>query len=132
VYLQNVHVWKTHISQIREIEAKEYVGYGCTFESRRKTRVATIPVGYADGLKRALSNGVGSVEISGSLAPIIGRVCMDMTMVDVTDVQCKEGDEVILLGGKITLKEMAEQCSTIPYEILTSISNRVKRKYIKE
>lgn len=132
VYLQNVHVWKTHISQIREIEAKEYVGYGCSFEAKRKTRVATIPVGYADGLKRALSNGIGSVEISGSLAPIIGRVCMDMTMVDVTDIHCKEGDEVILLGGKITLKEMAEQCSTIPYEILTSISNRVKRKYIKE
>lgn len=89
-------------------------------------------MGYADGLKRALSNGIGRVEISGSLAPIIGRVCMDMTMVDVTDIPCKEGDEVILLGGKITLNDMANQCSTIPYEILTSISNRVKRKYIKE
>ncbi len=131
-HLQNVHRWTTHISQIREIEANDFVGYGCSFEATQKMRIATLPVGYADGLKRILSNGRGAVEISGQLAPIVGRVCMDMTMVDVTHISCAEGDEAILLGGKITLKKMAEGCATIPYEVLTSISNRVKRKFIKE
>jgi alanine racemase len=131
-HLQNVHRWTTHISQIREIESHDFVGYGCSFEATQKMRIATLPVGYADGLKRILSNGKGAVEISGQLAPIVGRVCMDMTMVDVTNISCAEGDEAILLGGKITLKKMAEECSTIPYEVLTSISNRVKRKFIKE
>ncbi len=132
MHLQNVHRWTTHISQIREIEAHDFVGYGCSFEATQKMRIATLPVGYADGLKRILSNGRGAVEISGQLAPIVGRVCMDMTMVDVTNISCTEGDEAILLGGKITLKKLAEECSTIPYEVLTSISNRVKRKFIKE
>lgn len=131
-HLQNVHRWTTHISQIREIKSHDFVGYGCSFEASKKMRIATLPVGYADGLKRILSNGNGAVEISGQMAPIVGRVCMDMTMVDVTNISCAEGDEAILLGGKITLKKMAEECSTIPYEILTSISNRVKRKFIKE
>ena len=131
-YLQNVHRWKTHISQIRNIESGDCVGYGCTFEATKDMRIATLPVGYADGLKRMLSNGKGQVEIEGQLAPIVGRVCMDMTMVDVTQIHCEEGDEVLLIGGKITLKKIAEECSTIPYEILTSISNRVKRKFIKE
>jgi alanine racemase len=131
-YLQNVHRWKTHISQIRNIESGDCVGYGCTFEATKGMRIATLPVGYADGLKRLLSNGKGQVEIAGQLAPIVGRVCMDMTMVDVSQIHCEEGDEVLLIGGRITLKKIAEECSTIPYEILTSISNRVKRKFIKE
>jgi alanine racemase len=92
--------------------------------------IATIPVGYADGYKRMLSNGVGWAMVNGVKASVVGRVCMDMLMIDITEVSAKEGDEVILLGNEITLKEMSRLCDTIPYEILTSISQRVKRIYI--
>jgi alanine racemase len=129
--LQGVHHWKTYISQLRTIPTGDYVGYGCSFRSDVETRIATLPVGYADGFKRMLSNGMGEVSIQGKMAPVIGRVCMDMIMVNVTDIACEEGDEVELLGSHVTLKDWAQKCQTIPYEILTSISTRVKRKYIK-
>jgi alanine racemase len=129
--LQGVHIWKTYISQLRTIAAGDYVGYGCSFRSDVETKIATLPVGYADGFRRSLSNGIGAVHINGNMAPVIGRVCMDMIMVNVTGIRCQEGDEVELLGPHITLQDWARKCQTIPYEILTSISNRVKRKYIK-
>ncbi len=129
--LQDVHFWKTYISQLRTIPSGDYVGYGCSFRSDVETKIATLPVGYADGFRRSLSNGIGEVSIHGKIAAVIGRVCMDMIMINVTGIDCQEGDEVELLGPHIKLKDWALKCQTIPYEILTSISTRVKRKYIK-
>ena len=94
--------------------------------------MAVLPVGYADGLPRLLSNGKGSVWVSGKRCAIVGRVCMDMTMVDVTGLNVKEGDEVEIFGKNIDIHEMANWCGTISYEILTGISNRVKRIFIKQ
>ncbi len=130
--LKNVVTFKTVISRISEIETGETVSYGRRFKAERKTRIATIPVGYADGIRRSLGYGNGSVNIHGNLAKIIGTVCMDMLMLDVTDISCKEGDEVIIFGEKPTISEVAEQIGTIPYEVLTSISSRVKRVYYRE
>jgi alanine racemase len=95
-------------------------------------KIATIPVGYADGLRRSMSNGKGYVIIKGKKAPIVGNVCMDMTMVDITLIDCEEGEEVEVFGSQITLNEFALMCQTIPYEVLTSISHRVKRVYLQD
>lgn len=130
--LKNVVTFKTVISRISEIEAGETVSYGRRFKAERKTRIATLPVGYADGIRRSLGNGVGSVNVHGKLVPIVGTVCMDMLMLDVTDCPCKEGDEVIIFGENPSISEIAEQMATIPYEVLTSISSRVKRVYYRE
>src|SRR5690606_5925753 len=130
--LKNVVTFKTVISRISEIEPGETVSYGRKFKAEQPTRVATLPVGYADGLRRSLGNKVGNVNINGKLTPIIGTVCMDMLMVDVSGMNCKEGDEVILFGENPTITEVAEKTGTIPYEILTSISARVKRVYYRE
>ncbi|MFM7309960.1 MAG: alanine racemase, partial [Flavobacteriales bacterium] len=129
---QVVSSLNTVISQIKSIQAGESVGYGRSFKADKDMRIATIPIGYADGLPRMLSNGKGAVFISGKRAPIVGRVCMDMTMVDVTDLDCKEGDSVEIFGKNITLLEFAKMCDTIPYEVLTSIPQRVKRVYVQE
>jgi alanine racemase len=129
-YLQPVHRWLSHISQIMKVPAGDSVGYGRSFMAKHEMRIATIPVGYADGYKRILSNGKGWIMINGERANVVGRVCMDMLMVDVSAIEAKEGDEVMLLGGEMTLDTMAMLCETIPYEILTSISQRVKRIYI--
>lgn len=94
--------------------------------------IATISIGYADGFPRSLSQGKGSVTINGSSCPIIGNVCMDMTMVDVTGVTCAESDQVIVFGDSPTLQEFSRACDTIPYEALTRISHRVKRVFYKE
>ena len=130
--LKCVATFKTLISQISEIEKGETVSYGRRFKAERKSKIATIPVGYADGIRRSLGNGVGKVNIHGNIVPIIGTVCMDMLMVDVTDIQCKEGDEVIVFGENPTVVEVAKEMGTIPYEVLTSISSRVKRIYYRE
>lgn len=130
--LKNVVTFKTVISRISEIKPGETVSYGRRFKAERKSRIATIPVGYADGIRRSLGNGVGKVNIHGNPVPIIGTVCMDMLMLDVTDFSCKEGDEVIIFGENPTISEMAKQMGTIPYEVLTSISSRVKRVYYRE
>jgi alanine racemase len=95
-------------------------------------KVATIPIGYADGISRHWGNGVGYVTIHNQKATIVGSVCMDMLMVDVTDITCFEGDSVIIFGENPTVIEMAEKLQTIPYEILTSISQRVKRVFYRE
>lgn len=123
---------KTVISQIKNIGIGESVGYGRSFRADKPLTIATIPLGYADGLRRSLSNGVGEVEIAGKRCPIVGRVCMDMMMIDITGVNAKEGDEVIIFGSSISLIELAQKSGTIAYEILTSISSRVKRVYLSE
>ena len=130
-YLENVGTLKSIISQIRTINTGESVGYGRRFVAEKVTKIATIPIGYADGISRHWGNGLGYVMINNKKASIIGSVCMDMLMVDVTDVRCKEGDEVIIFGEDPTVVFMAEKLDTIPYEILTSISQRVKRVFYR-
>jgi alanine racemase len=125
--LETVGTLKTTISQIKYIPAGETVGYGRRGKIERDTRIATIAVGYADGYDRRLGNGVGKVWINGQLVPVIGNICMDMCMVDITDVKAQEGDEVIIFGKECSIAEMADKIGTIPYEILTGISERVKR-----
>jgi alanine racemase len=131
-YLENVGTLKSIISQIRTIQSGESVGYGRRFMANRETSIATIPIGYADGIARSWGNGVGFVTIKNKKAPILGSVCMDMLMVDVTEIECKEGDAVVIFGESPTVTYMAEQLKTIPYEILTSISQRVKRVFYRE
>ena len=130
--LENVGTLKSVISQIRTIDKGESVGYGRRFIADRSTKVATIPIGYADGIRRSWGNGDGYVTINGKQAKIIGSICMDMLMVDVTDIDCKEGNTVIVFGENPTVPFMAKQLNTIPYEILTSISQRVKRVFFRE
>jgi alanine racemase len=131
-FLQAVATLKTRILQIRELPKGETLGYNRNGVVNRHSRIACLPVGYADGLDRRLGNGKGKVLIHGQLCPVIGNVCMDICMVDVKDIPAEEGDEVIIFGEEITVSNLAEQLQTIPYEILTSISPRVKRIYYKE
>ena len=131
-YLENVSTLKSVISQIRTVPAGESVGYGRRFMAEKPTQVATIPIGYADGIARLWGNGVGYVLINNEKALILGSVCMDMLMVDVTGIACAEGDAVIVFGESPTVIEMAQKTYTIPYEILTSISQRVKRVFYRE
>lgn len=131
-FLENVGTLKSIISQLRTIPAGDSVGYGRRFMADVPTKVATIPIGYADGISRHWGNGVGFVTIGGKKAPILGSVCMDMLMVDATEIKCKEGDPVIIFGESPTVVYMAEKLGTIPYEILTSISQRVKRVFYRE
>jgi alanine racemase len=130
--LENVGTLKSIISQIRTIDAGESVGYGRRFIAEASTKIATIPIGYADGIRRSWGQGVGYVTINGKQAKIIGSICMDMLMVDVTNLDCKEGNTVIIFGENPTVSFMAKQLNTIPYEILTSISQRVKRVFFRE
>ena len=135
VPLKPVMELKSHIAYIKTVEAGVQISYGGTFTTQRETRVATIPVGYADGYARGLSNK-GSVLIRGKRAPILGRVCMDQFMVDVTDIpQAQELDEVVLLGRsgdeQITMEELGELSGRFNYEFACCISKRVPRIYFK-
>lgn len=130
--LQNVSTLKTRIMQIKEIEAKESVGYGRKFRSDRKMKIATVPIGYADGVHRSWGNEVGYVLVHGQKAKIIGSICMDMLMIDVTDIVCSEESEVVIFGKYLPVTIIASHIKTIPYEILTSISQRVKRIFYEE
>ena len=131
-YLETVGTLKSVISQIRTVKKGESVGYGRRFVAEKETTIATIPIGYADGISRQLGNNVGYVMINNKKAPIIGSVCMDMLMVDITEVECTEGNVVIVFGEQPTVKELAILINTIPYEVLTSISQRVKRIFYRE
>ncbi len=131
-FLENVGTLKSVISQIRTIEAGESVGYGRRFMAEKTTKIATIPIGYADGIRRSWGNEVGYVVINGKEAKIVGSVCMDMLMVDVTNLDCKEGQSVVIFGENPTVTLMAKALNTIPYEILTGISQRVKRVFFRE
>jgi alanine racemase len=130
--LHPVVSWKSTVSQVKQIQKGESVGYSRSFLAEKTMEIAIVPVGYADGYRRSLSNGVGTVVINGQLCAVIGRVCMDMIMVDVTKKYVKTGDRVELIGDKISLAQFAEKLKTIPYEVLTSISKRVHRTYIEE
>ncbi|MDO5524133.1 MAG: bifunctional UDP-N-acetylmuramoyl-tripeptide:D-alanyl-D-alanine ligase/alanine racemase [Bacteroidia bacterium] len=130
--LKNVFTLKTTILQIKEVSNHETVGYGRKEALSRDAKIATVRIGYADGLDRKFGNRKGKVLINGKFAPIVGNVCMDLCMVDVTDIDAKEGDTVIIFGENLSAIELAESIDTIPYEILTSVSPRVKRVYVKE
>ncbi len=130
--LENVSTLRSTISQIKHILPDETVGYNRRFKAKKETTLAIIPIGYADGLSRSLSNGMGHLKVNGQFAPIIGTVCMDMTMIDVTDMNAHEGDEVIIFGKDLPIARLADEMGTIPYEILTGISQRVKRVYFQE
>ena len=130
-YLENVGTLKSIISQVRTIPAGDSVGYGRRFMAEKETKIATIPIGYADGISRLWGNEAGYVVIKNLKAPIVGSICMDMLMVNVTGIECKEGDSVIIFGESPTVTEMADVLKTIPYEILTSISQRVKRVFFR-
>lgn len=129
--LQPVLGWYSSVSQLKQLVAGQSVGYGRSFVSKGKMTIATVPVGYADGFRRSLSNGVGYVFIHGRKCPVVGRVCMDMIMVDVTGLQVRVGDEVEIIGPNNGLEKMAGLMETIPYEVMTSISGRVHRLYIE-
>jgi Alr-MurF fusion protein len=122
----------TRISQVKRIPAGEPVGYSCADVSDRDRVIAILPVGYADGLSRKLGNGNGNLFIRNSRVPLIGNICMDMCMADVTEINASEGDEAEIFGDNIRVEEIAEKCETIPYEILTSIPLRVKRVFYSE
>lgn len=123
---------KTIISQIKKLKAGDTVGYGRRGKVEKESLIATLAIGYADGFTRRFSNGAGHVLIHGKLAPVIGNVCMDMTMVDVTGIPAREGDEAILFGPDLPIQQVAKWIDTIPYEILTSTSERVKRVFYAE
>ncbi len=130
--LQNVTTLKTTISQIKKIQAGETVGYSRSFMADTPTIIATVRIGYADGYFRSFGNGHGKMLVNGQLAPVVGRVCMDMTMIDITGIIAEEEDEVIVFGEELHVNLLAEWANTIPYEILTSVSQRVRRVYFEE
>ena len=130
--LQSAVTFKTVISQISEVKQGDSIGYNRKYKAEKDTRIATIPVGYADGIPRLIGNKKGFVGIQNQKVSIVGNICMDMLMVDLQNIKAKEGDEVIIFNGNPTLEEFSGYCQTIPYEVLTSISRRVKRIYIKD
>nr|WP_231553719.1 alanine racemase C-terminal domain-containing protein [Capnocytophaga canimorsus] len=126
-----ITILKSLISQIHDIPKGGYVGYNFGFQADAPTRTATISVGHADGLNRIYGKGIGFVYINGKKAPIVGNVCMDMLMVDITEIDCNEGDEVIIFDEKHTAEILAETAQTISYELITSLSRRIKRVYVE-
>ena len=130
--LRTVGSLKTSIVQIKTVLSNETVGYGRTFTSNQEMKIAVLPIGYADGFRRSLSNGKGRVFINGKACPVVGRVCMDMTMVDISNLEAKEGDEAIIFNEEHPITAFANDCDTIAYEVLTSIPQRVKRIIVNE
>lgn len=130
--LQTVATLKSTIAQLKYLQKGESVSYNRKGVVDRDSVIATIRIGYADGYPRRLGNGKGKVAVNGHLAPVIGTVCMDMFMVDVTGIPAQEGDEVIIFGSAVPVEQVAEWAQTIPYEIMTGISQRVKRVYFEE
>lgn len=131
-FLRPVATLKTFVTQLRKIEKGETIGYGRRGKAAKPMIVATIGIGYADGFSRAFSNGVGEVLINGVRCPVVGNVCMDMTMIDVSNAPVKEGDEVIVYGKELPIDEVASKINTISYEILANTSERVKRVFWAE
>ena len=130
--LEVVNTLKATISQIKHIPKGESIGYSRKGLADKDLRIATISIGYADGFLRAAGNGRYLVAINGQLAPVIGNVCMDMTMIDITNLTgVTEGDEVIVFGDFPRVETFAEATQTIAYEVLTNVSDRVKRVYFK-
>lgn len=130
--LKNVNTLKTTILQIKSLSPQETVGYARKGVLKRESRIAAIPIGYADGLNRKLGNGNAYCLVNGQQAPFVGNICMDVSMIDVTTIACEEGDEVIIYGEELPAAVLAEKLATIPYEILANISGRVKRVYFQD
>ena len=130
--LKNVTTLKTTISQIKHVKKGESVGYSRKGIVNKDAVIATVRIGYADGYPRALGNGAGKMLLNGQPAPVIGNVCMDMTMLDITGIEAEEEDEVIVFGEPLSVSTLATWAHTIPYEILTNISQRVRRVYFEE
>ncbi len=130
--LHNVMSLKSTIKQIKEYGPGETIGYGRHGKITKLSRIAVIPIGYADGLRRELGNGNACFWVNGKAAPIVGNVCMDLTMIDVTGIDCQEDDTAVLFDDNHPIEIIANACHTIPYEIMTRISQRVKRIYVKE
>jgi alanine racemase len=131
--LKEVSTLRSTIAQIKELKEGETVSYGRRGVIERDARIATVRIGYADGYPRSLGNGAGKMWVNGQLAPVIGTVCMDMTMIDITGIpHVQEGDEVIVFGSVLPVKQVAHWAKTIPYELLAGISQRVKRIYFEE
>ena len=122
---------RTVIAQLKEAPSGATIGYGRRGVAQGARLIATVPMGYADGLSRRLSNGAGRFWVHGHAAPIIGNVCMDMCMIDVTDIACSAGDEAVLFDAAHPITELARDLGTIPYEVLTSVPSRVKRVYVR-
>jgi alanine racemase len=125
--LRNIARLRTTISQIKEVARGETVGYDRAFCAERPSRIAIIPIGYADGFSRPLSNGVGIARVNGRIVHVVGKISMDMAFLDVTDVMCQEGDEVVLFDDAYPLTEFARAMNKIPYEAITNISERLPR-----
>jgi alanine racemase len=132
VHLQQVSTLKTTISQIRHVPVGDSIGYSRKAWAKTPMVIATVPIGYADGLSRKLSNGKGKMLVRGKFAPVVGNVCMDMCMIDITAIAATEGDEVIVFGEDYPITQIARDLGTIPYEVLTNVSRRVKRVYYQE
>jgi alanine racemase len=129
--LKTVGRFVTRISQVKVIPGGEPVGYGCADVSDKERVIAILPVGYADGLNRKLGNRRGSLYIRNTRAAIVGNICMDMCMADITGIGAEEGDEAEIFGLNIKIDEIADLCGTIPYEVLTSVPGRVKRIFFR-
>ncbi|HKG04945.1 MAG TPA: alanine racemase C-terminal domain-containing protein, partial [Pedobacter sp.] len=130
--LQTVAILKTTITQLKHIKPNETVGYSRMGSLPDGGTIATVKIGYADGYNRKFGNGVGRMLVGGREVPTVGVICMDMCMLDVTGLEVKTGDEVIVFNDRLTIARLAAQIETIPYEILTNISQRVKRVYFYE
>ena len=130
--INNVSTLKTTILQIREVPEEDTVGYSRKGHLKRDSRIAALPIGYADGLNRHLGNGHAYCLVNGQRAPYVGNICMDVCMIDVTDIECKEGDTVEIFGDHLPITVLSDVLETIPYEVLTSVSTRVKRVYYQD
>ncbi len=130
--MKNVSTLKSRISQLKTVRAGESIGYGRSSMAKEEMKIAVVPVGYADGLNRKLGNGVGRFVVKNRKVAVVGDICMDMCMVDVTGLNASVGDEVEIFGEKNPVTELAKKIDTIPYEILTGVSQRVKRVYFQE
>jgi alanine racemase len=129
--LKNVYTWKTVISQVRNVKAGDTVGYNRRWTAPRDARIATCFVGYADGLNRLLGNGKWSFKWQGIYVPIVADVCMDLCMIDITETEAREGDELLIFSSPQEINAMANIMKTIHYEVLTNISKRVRRVYVR-
>ncbi len=130
--INNVSTLKTTILQLRHVPKEETVGYSRKGVLTRDSVIAAIPIGYADGLNRGLGRGRGYCLVNGKPAPYVGNICMDVAMIDVTDIPCQEGDTVEIFGDHLPVTTLSDILGTIPYEVLTSVSNRVKRVYFQD
>lgn len=130
--INTISTLRTTILQIRDVPSTDTVGYSRWGKLSRNSRIAAIPIGYADGLDRHLGRGVGYCIVNGQKAPYVGNICMDVCMIDVTDIDCHEGDSVEIFGEQLPVTVLSNLLQTIPYEILTSVSDRVKRIYYND